>query len=352
MDMYLKDVLFSNEGALESLSEMRLAQPAKDRTHYFNIVLEGSQESNADIIQKLYTDIISKSNIDFGAIPASRGNIVRYKEYPLMQQSMDRLNVLFKGIASDELKLMNQIHDMIVECKKDYEMGFVYDIEIIKVTYNVSVMALYELINICILSYTRQMRKNAGIKFDLGKMKKDDNIVLKNAQSLLKSYQSGQWNTMMRELRKDREMLNLNASANEAGFGAMVSGAVTWGLAHKPIMVIAVVAVVFLLIRKLIYYFYSGSIKVKDYIETQKEFVNATITTERLEGVDEKVIEKRSKLLDKLDSITRFIEGKIFRTNQKAKEEITKSNTENFHTPSFGENSAPTGFGNAGSISF
>lgn len=360
MDRTLKNLIFEDPIVMESFNDMRLAQPTKDRLHYFDVVLEGTQESNADLIQKLYTDIISKSNIDFGSIPDSRGNLVKYKEYPLMQQSMDRINVLFKGIQSDELKLMNEVHDMIINCKKDFEMGFTYDIELIKITYNVSVLTLYELINICILSYTKQMRKNAGIRFELGKMKKDDNIVLKNAKSLLNSYKSGQWGKIMMQVKKDRSIVQ--SKATEAGgiasafgaasFGELVKSAVAFAGSHIPLTIIAALVGVFILVRGLIYFFYSGSAKVKDYVDTQKEFVNATITAEKNEGVDEKVINKRSKLLEKLDHITRFIEGKIFRTNQKAKEEIAKSNVENFNKESFGETPSPGGFGNAGSISF
>lgn len=359
MDQNLRNLLFEDPVVLESFVEMRTAQPPKDRIHYFDAVLEGTQESNADLIQKLYTDIISKSNIDFGSIPDSKGNLVRYKEYPLMQQSMDRINLLFKGKASDELKLMNQVHDMIVNCKKDYEIGFTYDIEMIKITYNISVLTLYELINVCILSYTKQMRENAGIKFDLGKVKKSDNIVLKNAQSLLRSYQSGQWAKIITQVKKDRSILQVNIPATEAGaavaassFGTMFKAAASFAAGHIPLMIVVALIGIFLGVRKLIYFFYSGSAKVKDYVDVQKEFVNATMNSEKLENVDEKVINKRSKLLDKLDHITRFIEGKIFRTNQKAKEELTKSNIENFHKPSFGEAPAPGGFGNAGSISF
>lgn len=367
VDRNLKNALFDDPAVLESFVEMRAAQPVRDRMHYFDAVLEGTQESNADLIQKLYTDIISKSNIDFGLIPNSKGNLVHYKEYPLMQQSMDRINQLFKGQVSDEVSLMNRVHDMIISCKKDYEMGFTYDIEMIKITYNISVMTLYELINLCILSYTKRMRENAGIKFDLGKMKKSDNIVFKNAQSLLKSYQSGQWAKLMTQVKKDHSILSVKAPANEgivaastfgeivaaSTFGEIVAAAGSFLGAHIPLTIVISLVAIFLGIRKLIYYFYSGSAKVKDYVDTQKEFVNATMVTEKNEGVDEKVVTKREKLLAKLDHVTRFIEGKIFRTNQKAKEEITKSNVENFQKPNFGEvSSQGNGFGNAGSISF
>ena len=357
IDRNLKNDLFADPAALESLIEMRTAQPASDRMHYFDAVLEGTQESNADMIQKLYTDIISKSNIDFGEIPDSKGNLLKYKEYGLMQQSMERINLLFKGKACEEVSLMNQVHDMIVSCRKDYEMGFTYDIEMIKIAYNVSVMTLYELINLCILAYTKQMRANVGIKFDLGKMKKADNIVFKNAQSLVKSYKSGQWAKIMTQVKKDHAILSAPTPATESGaaavtFGGLVTTGVTFALSHLPIVIPAAIILVFLGIRKLIYFFYSGSAKVKDYVDTQKEFVNATMATEINEGADEKLVGKRNKLLEKLDHVTRFIEGKIFRTNQKAKEEITKSNVENFKKPNFGETLSPGGFGSAGSISF
>lgn len=357
IDRNLKNTLFEDPAALESLVEMRTAQPTNERMHYFDTVLEGTQESNADLIQKLYTDIISKSNIDFGAIPDSKGNLIRYKEYDLMQQSMDRINLLFKGKISDEVSLMNQVHDMIINCKKDYEMGFTYDIDMIKITYNVSVMTLYELINLCILSYTKQMRQNAGIKFDLGKMKKTDNIVFKNAQSLVKSYKSGQWAKIMTQVKKDHSILSSPSPATESGvaamtFGGLVKTGVGFALSHLPLMIPVAIILVFLGIRKLIYFFYSGSAKIKDYVDVQKEFVNATMTAEINEGADDKLVGKRNKLLEKLDHVTRFIEGKIFRTNQKAKEEIIKSNVENFKKPDFGEVPSTGGFGNAGSISF
>ena len=57
---------------MESFYDMRNSQPPKDRLHYLDVVLEGSVESNATLLQKLYTDIISKSNIDYGQIPDSQ----------------------------------------------------------------------------------------------------------------------------------------------------------------------------------------------------------------------------------------------------------------------------------------
>lgn len=355
MDKFLRSELFADEAALESLTEMRMAQPRKDRMNYFNIVLEGSSETNADLIQKLYVDIISKSNIDFGSIPDSRGVLTKYKEYPLMCDSMDNINKLFKGISCEDVDLMNQMHDMICQCKKDYEMGFTYDIEIIKVIYNTSVITLYELINMSILAYTKQMRSDAKIHMDFNKSKKKNNIVRSNAKSLIKSYQRGQWNKMISTLKKDKTLFNGLSPATESNdklkLGDMIKHGTDFITKHPaigiPVVVVASIAILLFAIRKLIYFFYSGSVNVKSYVETQKEFVDTAIRNEKEEGESENVVKKHQKLADKLQSIANFIEVKILRTNKKAMDEIQKSNTENFHTP----NPDQASFG-GGSISF
>lgn len=355
MNNYLRSELFSDEAVMESLTEMRMAQPTKDRMNYFNIVLEGSTETNADLIQKLYVDIISKSNIDFGSIPDSRGVLTKYKEYPLMCDAMDNINKLFRGVSCEDVDLMNQMHDMICQCKKDYEMGFTYNIEIIKVIYNTSVVTLYELINMSILAYTKQMRADAKIHMDFNKSKKKNNIVRSNAKSLIKSYQRGQWNKMISALKKDKTLFNGVSPATEAdtklSFGEGVKKVGEFIQKYPaltiPIIVVTSIAIILFSIRKLIYFFYSGSVSVKSYVETQKEFVDTAIRNEKEEGESENVIKKHSKLADKLQSIANFIEVKILRTNQKAMDEIQKSNVENFHTP----NPDQASFG-GGAISF
>lgn len=352
INSYLRQELFSDEVVMESLNDMRKAQPKKDQLSYFNVVLEGATETNADIIQKLYTDIIAKSNVDFGSIPDSKGNLIKYKNYPLMQESIDKLNQLFKGRKSEELDITNRLHDMILNCKSDFQVGFTYDVEIVKIMYNVSVVTLYEMVNITILTYTTSMRKEAGIQLSLGKLKKKDSIVLKNAKSLLKSYESGKWGNLMKDIKKNPGQFgNGNESylAMEAGFGATVATIIKWGAAHKPLVIVAAIIAIFLAIRALIYYFYAGSVMIKDYVETQKEFVNATVNAEKEDGTSEKVVKKHSILAEKLQSIANFIEVKILRTNVKAQEELQKSNTENFHKPQV--DAETTGFG-GGNITF
>jgi hypothetical protein len=109
-----------------------------------------------------------------------------------------------------------------------------------------------------------------------------------------------------------------------------------------PVAIVAAIIALLIIIRNLVYLFYSGSIKLKDYTSTQKEFVELAIQQEKEDGESDVVIKKHRKLADRLASIANFIEVKILHSNQKAKDELAKSNKENYSStdfkPSFGGN--------------
>ena len=356
-DINMKQLL--GEPAMESFCDMRNDQPPKDRLHYFDVVLEGSTETNAALIQKLYVDIISRTNIDFGTIPDSHGALTKYKGYKLMAESMDNINKLYEGVISEEVTMMNKLHDMIIACRADYEFGYKFDIEIIKITYCVAVMTLYELINICILAYTRQMRKNGKIEFDFVKVKKKDVIVIRGAKALLKSYESGQWTRMVQESKKDPSLMKMApAPATEASFfgtktlgGAVSAGAAMLSKVPTPIAVIGIGLVAFvavlIAVRALVYFFYHNASKFNDYIRTQKDFVDAAVKTEVSEGESSEVIDRHSKIAGKLEGIANFIEVRILKTNTEAKKDLSETNATNYSKSEFQQS---VGFG--GNIEF
>lgn len=353
---------------MESFNEMRLAQPPKDRLNYFDIVLEGTSQANATLLQKLYNDIIARSNVDFGSIPDTKGNLLRYKEYPLMQQSMDAINRLFEGVPSENVKMMNELHDMIISCRKDYEFGFAYDIEILKLTYNSTVMSLYEMINLCILTYTKKMKDKAGI--ELGTKKDKNNLILiRNVKGLLKQYKEGQWAKIIATFKKDPRMMDVTV-ANESLWGTKIVQKIVKGKTENvivnrtlgdavksavdihnkipafiriPLDVVAVLVTLLFIIRGFVALFYSGSARINDYSKTQKAFLDAAIQQEKEDGTPDTVISKHTKLSERLSNISTFIETKIFRMNKEAKKDIQESNAQNFTTNDFKGSSFSSG---------
>lgn len=352
------------EPVMESLYEIRNAQPPKDRLHYFDVVLEGSIEKNAIMLQKLYSDIISRSNIDFADIPDSKGNLVRYKGYKLIQEAMDSINFLFDGKNSEEVKLMNRLHDIIIHNTKDYEFGYKFDIEMIKLTYNLSVMTLYEMINVCILAFTKSMRPGAKIEFGyVDKKSKKNLLVIRGAKSLVRIYENGQWAKIVKEFKKNPTAMNqvpmtategvgmniiasglkgaANIASKAAAFnpdhnvGGFVAGAANIiGKVPKPVKIVGTIAIAFiaflLAIRGIVYVYYHSSMKLNDYVKAQKEIVEITTSHDIQNGSAEVNEEKRGIIASKLQSISDFIEIRILKTDRDATKDLEESNRENF----------------------
>ena len=339
------EIMMQDDAVLESMIEMRNAQPTRDRMHYFDKVMEGSTETNAALFQKLYTDILSKSNIDYGDIPNSTGALLKYRGYPLLQETIDKINTLYKGISSEEVTTMNKLHDMIIDCKKDYETGFTYDIELIKIIYNTSVLTLYELINLCIISYTKIMRKNAKIEVSFITKKKSDLSIYNNAKSLVKMYESGQWKRIMKEFHKNPTMFSGTGGAMEAKFsvgGLLKAISDAPNIIKIPVAIVAGVIMLLVIVRQLVYWFYCGASKVNEYIKTQKQFVDVVIAQEKVAGESTEVIEKHSAIADKLSSITNFIEVKILHSDKESKAKIVESDKQNYSVKDFSSSPSPS----------
>lgn len=362
--MYLDDY------AMESLVEMRMDQPSKDRLHYFDTVMEGSVESNALLLQKLYMDIISHNSIDYGNIPESQGALIKYKDYKIMSEAIDALNRLFAGVKCDEVDMMNQLHDLIIAQRKDFEFGYHFDIEIVKISYCVSVLTLCQMINICILAYTKQLRKNGAIEFSFNKVKKKDVIVLRGAKALIASFTSGEWGRMINQMKKDPTMMKVPqvvetpSPANEAdgyldmaeSIGKAISAKISGlsissrlGAFGKTAAIAAGVVATFLALRQLVYFFFKGSDRLKKWLENQRDFVDTVAKQEKESGAAEITIKKHEKLASRLGHLADWIEIHILKSNSDAKKALSESNRENFSKNDF---KSSVGFGSGSNIEF
>ena len=353
--------MYLGEYAMESLIEMRMDQPAKDRLHYFDTVMEGSVETNALLLQKLYQDIIAHNTINYGNIPESQGALIKYKDYKTMSEAIDALNRLFAGVKCDEVDMMNQLHDLIIAQRKDFEFGYHFDIEIVKVSYCVSVLTLCQMINICILAYTKQLRKNGAIEFSFTKVKKKDVIILRGTKALISSFTSGEWGRMINQMKKDPTMMKLPQpvdsieTANEANGYLDMAASIGKDYAKKIFMsknpgpngqshlnifgkvsvIVASAVTAFLAIRQLVYFFFKGADRLQQWLKTQKEFVETVANQEKQDGAAVITVKKHEKLASRLERMADWIEIHILKMNSDAKKELSESNRTNYSKNDF-----------------
>lgn len=324
--------------ALEALIEMRNDQESsRDKLTYVKsmydegIATEGATNNiKGQLIQKLYLDILGKSNIDFGKIPNSKGNFANYEHYQMIQESIDALNMLMEN-KPKELEILNKLNENIITLRSDFEFGFKFDIEIIQLTYNMSVMTLFGLLNYCVSVYTNYLKEVNGITMKFGKVKKNDLIVVNSAASLNKIFSSGEWTNIVKTFKgKDSHLLGsiLGAatSFSTQGIGAALSAVASSPIAIPVIVTVSVVSLLVIL-RWVIYYFYELSAKVDSFVSIQKEFLDTYMS--RTKDSDTAVA-KQQKMLAKLEGISNTIDARIFRADTAAKREISKSNKKDF----------------------
>lgn len=326
----IKNILQTNSIVMECLTELKADQPPRDRKRYIDIAIEATLSSSGSVgksklINQLYTDIISKSKIDFGKIPNSKGNLTAYYEYKAIAESIENINVLIGDKNIEELKLLNRLHDMIITARGDFEFGFKFDITIIMLTYNLLVLALFDMLNICIVMYVDYLKEIENTEFKFRGTDKRDIIVLKYVKDFLKAYDNGEWAKTVNQFKKD---------------GSGLLGFITGGsIAGAPLVVVSLLTSL-IIIRGLIYVYYNSSMKINDALRVPKEFLKESINA----GDDNSTpIIKQKKMLSRLEGLSDFIETKILKTNKDAKKELQKSNIEKYDVRTLQDNAKDTG---------
>ena len=355
MEVSLRNVLSTE--AMEGMIELRNSQPSEERLHYFDVALEGTAESNATLLQKLYQDIISKSAIDFGQIPDSQGKLIKFKDYKIMSEAMECINKLFNGVESKEVDMMNRLHDQIITLQKDFAFGYQFDIDIIKIVYCTSVMSLMDMINLCICAFTQYMRNQSNVLIGFTKVKKKDLAIIQTVNSLLKSYESGEWNRLMNTLKKDPSMRAVSPATEGLSEDIKIAGdlitkaggtvknivggtAFNWlkkfpqTAGGKVTIIVAALIMLFFAVRKGIYYFFHGRKKVSDWMKNEKEFLKACHDTEINNGSESITTEKKQKLAARLERLSDKIAVSTVSANSDAIKSMTKENRNSFSTAS------------------
>ena len=318
MSSYINNFLV-DDIVIEGLTSLFNDQLPSNKYKYMEIAKESvlNPEGKSKMIQKLYADIISKSNIDYGKIPLSKGNLAGYEYYENLSQTLSILNSLLEGKNVEELVLTNKLHDLIITCRADYEMGFKFDIEFIKLTYNTLVMTLYDMINLCIVAYVDYLKEVKQVEFHFKTFKRSDRMVIKAAKDFIKSYEKGEWTRIIAYFKKN--------SSNFVG-SLLTIATIPSPVAIGGGIILGVIALLFS-IRTLIYLYYSSAMKINQYIKVQSEFLKVSI--DNTTG-DSNSLDKQKRLLENLNSITSLIETKILKTEKDASNEIKESNSTKF----------------------
>jgi hypothetical protein len=190
------------------------------------------------------------------------------------------------------------------------------------VTYNLLVLGLYDLINICIVGYVDYLKNVKDIDFKFRGVSKDKLIVVKALQDFVTSFDNGEWGRLMKTFKQE--------SSNLLGF---ITGG-TLALSGAKLVLVSIFAAL-VVIRALIFVYYSSAMKINERVKITAQFVDAAISYSQDNTEDS--LAKQQKMLDTLTSISDFIETRILKVNKDAEKEISKSNKEKFNPKALSE---------------
>lgn len=283
------------------------------------------------LTSKLYDNIIEKiDDIDYGEIPASKGDITKLPNYDKLVETLGLVRSIVKEYKQDT-SVVDEISTAIsnVSSRKElFEKAFRMKVELPIVMYNNTVLSIINAVSYMIATSIEFIKTPSKDSFQtvfdrVGYTKTKNHTIYKTLAKFNESCKKGDFDSAMNHVISGR-MHGLGEAAI-AGFG----GAIASAFAAVPVAVKAIMAVLAALavLREMIFLFYYSRIKMSDYIEIQAELLemnannlkNGTSTAKTGEDTS-KVVEKQLKVVEWFKKLA----NKISFTNKKAEVETQK----------------------------
>lgn len=312
MNIALKSVC-NNTRLIDEFMDWRLLQEPRDRIRYLDVVTEAMEApgTRGQLIQRLYNDCLKKATFDYGKIGNSKGNVTKYEHYDKLMATRDCLVELTSGTVVDTLQSFDKLHNILVESRADFEMGFKFNIEFIQLTYKTLVLSLHQLIDMSISEITDYLRDALQMQLSGGKpaiRTQLNSIVLTNVNAFIKSYEKGEWAKLMSGFKRDKQ-----------GFiGAVVAGVIAGGPATIALAIGGILISILLMIRALIYFYYNSKTRLRDYAESEAAILKKQIELEADKNTP--AVEKQKRMLEFLEGRKDLSNGR----NRKAEEATQK----------------------------
>ena len=274
------------------------------------------------LTSKLYDNIVSKvDDIDYGEIPATKGDITKLSNYNRLVECIELLKNILKEFKQDT-KPIDEIEVAIsnVSTHKDTFMkAYKFDCELPIIMYNNTVLSIISAVSYMIATSIEFMKTpnqdNFQITLDkVSYAKTKNNMVYNNLKRFNKCVKSGEFDKAMNHILQNR-VKGLGEAAAIGTFAA-IGGVI--GL-------VAIVANIIPILREMVFFFYYTRMRVSDFFDIQADLLqmnayNVENDPNKDEEQKERIVSKQLKIVE----LFRKIANKIAFTGKKAEVETTK----------------------------
>lgn len=277
------------------------------------------------LTSKLYDNIVDKvDDIDFGDIPATKGDITKLPNYQKLVDSIDTMTKLlieYKQNTGDSVDVIRNALSNIIDSTALWKRAYALNVELPIVFYNTIVLSIIEatsyLIGMCV-QYIK-LPGSDSFKATIDKValtKTKDHMIFENLKKFNEAYRKGQ-------ITKSMDYVITSNSKNL--FGELT-------VAGKAIGIIALLFAIIPILRETIFLFYYERVRVSEYFDVQADMlqVNAyNVEHNRTDLTNEQkksISTKQMKIATRFRSIANKIGIKMKESELTATKELTKEN--------------------------
>lgn len=279
------------------------------------LMMEDTDQNSVllSLTSKLYEMIIDKTtDIDFGDIPKTKGDITMLESYEKILESISTLTEILKQFhqPTEPIDEINKAIDNIEHLKPVFKKGFQTNIEIIKTTYNTMVLSVISSLSYMISVSVYYVKSPGDTSYQItlqksGVSRTKDTLVYESLVSFNKACNAHQIETAFNPLIKSK----IRGFAGSAmGVGAIIFG------------ISAVLMNILPILRELTYFFYVMRARFSEYLDVQADMLDMNVQllkSNQIESIEDKktVISRQEAIIQRFRKISEF-----FSANNKTKE--------------------------------
>lgn len=273
------------------------------------------------LTSKLYTMIIDKvTDIDFGDIPESKGDVTMLESYEKMVDVIDTLTGILEQYRqpTDTIDVIRAALDNLENDKQLYKRGFQAKIDIVITTYNTMVLSIINSLSYMIavtIEFIKNPGNGNGFKVTLDKSgiaRTRDSLVYANLVRFNKACNDGDIEKAFNPLIKAKARGLIGAS-----LGTIATG----------IAVAAILVNILPIIRELTYFFFAINTRISQYFDLQADLLEMNaqmIKNNEVHTVEDKklVVSRQLSIAGRFRKIAEFFTVKTKEADRDADKDL------------------------------
>lgn len=314
-----------------------------DRRSIRTILSLNEAEQNQTMValaSKLYEKIVDKvDDIDFGTIPASKGDITKIGNFQEMKECIGVINDILVHYKQDtvHVETVNNAIENLKNSKDIWEKAFNCKCEFAITFYNTIALSIVSAVSL-LISASIDFIKEPGsesftVSFDkTGYNKSKDKLLFQNLEKFNKSYAKGEIKKVFKTVVDSNSALKESCSHVVSESVALT---VILGVVGAGMLVGIILMVIIPILHELVSFLYCTRQDISEYFEMQAKILQFNAEQVKYDYTKsekeiKKIYDKQMKIVEKFRKISDKFAVKLNKSEAEAKKVIQQEKTQKY----------------------